>query len=80
MVEDVDNDGDLDILAGNLGLNYKFHASQKEPFHVYTNDFDKNGVEDIVLAKYYKSKQVPVRGKKLYSATNALFKRKGKVI
>jgi len=63
LVEDVDNDGDLDILAGNLGLNYKFHASRKEPFHVYTNDFDKNGVEDIVLAKYYKSKQVPVRGK-----------------
>jgi hypothetical protein len=63
LVEDVDNDGDLDILAGNLGLNYKFHASKKEPFHVYTNDFDKNGIEDIVLAKYYKSKQVPVRGK-----------------
>ncbi len=63
LVEDVDSDGDLDILAGNLGLNYKFHASRKEPFHVYTNDFDKNGVEDIVLAKYYKSKQVPVRGK-----------------
>jgi len=63
LVEDVDNDGDLDILAGNLGLNYKFHASEKEPFHVYTNDFDTNGVEDIVLAKYYKSKQVPVRGK-----------------
>ena len=63
LVEDIDNDGNMDILAGNLGLNYKFHASNEEPFHVYTNDFDKNGVEDIMLAKYYNEKQVPVRGK-----------------
>ncbi len=62
-IADVDNDGDKDIIAGNLGLNYKFHASEEEPFHVYTGDFDFNGVEDIMLAKYYKNKQVPVRGK-----------------
>jgi hypothetical protein len=62
-VADVDNDGDLDIVAGNLGLNYKFHASYEKPFHIYTNDFDYNGTEDIFLAKYYNDKQVPVRGK-----------------
>ncbi len=62
-LEDLDNDGDLDIIAGNLGLNYKFHASSEKPFHVYTNDFDENGVEDIMLAKYYNEKLVPVRGK-----------------
>ncbi|AXT49871.1 RNA-binding protein [Aquimarina sp. BL5] len=60
---DVDNDGDQDIIAGNLGLNYKFHASEKKPFHIYTRDFDFNGNEDIILAKHYKDKQVPVRGK-----------------
>jgi len=63
VVEDIDGDGDKDIIAGNLGLNYKFHASVDQPFHVYTNDFDSNGTEDIMLAKYYKTKQVPVRGK-----------------
>lgn len=63
LVSDVDNDGDKDIIAGNLGTNYKFHASKEKPFHIYTNDFDFNGVQDIFLAKYYNNKQVPVRGK-----------------
>lgn len=63
LVADVDNDGDEDIIAGNLGLNYKFHASSEKPFHVYTSDFDNNGVADIMLAKYYKDKEVLVRGK-----------------
>ncbi|WP_103863523.1 VCBS repeat-containing protein [Aquimarina sp. I32.4] len=63
LIADIDNDGDKDIIAGNLGANYKHKASVEKPFHVYTNDFDNNGTEDIILAKYYKNKQVPVRGK-----------------
>ncbi|WP_166385957.1 VCBS repeat-containing protein [Polaribacter sp. 11A2H] len=63
VIEDIDGDGDKDIVAGNLGLNYKFHASKEKSFHVYTHDFDNNGTEDIMLAKYYNNKQVPVRGK-----------------
>lgn len=63
LVTDIDNDGDQDIVAGNLGLNYKFHASYEKPFEIYTSDFDYNGSEDIILAKEYKGKQVPVRGK-----------------
>ncbi|WP_237561766.1 VCBS repeat-containing protein [Flagellimonas algicola] len=63
LVEDIDNDGDKDIIAGNLGLNYKFHASSEKPFEVYTSDFDSNGSEDIILTKEYAGKQVPIRGK-----------------
>ena len=36
---------------------------KRNRFHVYTKDFDGNGTEDIMLAKYYNDKQVPVRGK-----------------
>ena len=50
-----------------MGLNYKLHASKEKPLHIYTNDFDNNGIEDIVLAKYYNNKQVPVRGKQCTS-------------
>lgn len=62
-IADIDNDGDQDIVAGNLGLNSKFHASAAQPFHVYMNDFDYNGTADVILAKYYNDMEVPVRGK-----------------
>ncbi|WP_299548766.1 VCBS repeat-containing protein [Seonamhaeicola sp.] len=63
LVADVDSDGDNDIIAGNLGLNYKFHATPEKPFLIYTNDFNFDNVEDIVLAKDYKGEEVPIRGK-----------------
>ncbi|MDP4149459.1 MAG: VCBS repeat-containing protein [Bacteroidota bacterium] len=64
---DVDGDGDLDIVAGNLGENYKFKASAETPFEVYAKDFDHNGTNDIFLAKYADGLQVPVRGRECTS-------------
>lgn len=65
--QDIDGDGDMDYIAGNLGKNYKFHASEEKPFHIYCDDFDENGSFDIVLAKYYGKTQVPVRGRQCTS-------------
>jgi hypothetical protein len=64
---DLDNDGDEDYIIGNLGLNNKFKASKEHPFKVYANDFDSNGTNDIVLAKFYKDDYVPVRGRECTS-------------
>jgi len=66
-VADVDGDGDMDIIAGNLGRNAKFSASQQKPFHVFSMDFDGNGTNDIVLSKYYNNQLVPVRGRECSS-------------
>ena len=63
IAEDFDKDGDLDLVAGNLGLNYKYQANEKETFDVYANDYDKNGKLDIVLGYYQDGVQYPLRGK-----------------
>ena len=48
-LEDLDNDGDMDIIAGNHGENSRFKASMERPIKLYYNDFDRNGSEEGVL-------------------------------
>ncbi len=64
---DLDNDGDDDYIVGNLGKNNKFKATKEHPFKLYVNDFDDNGTNDIVLAKFYKDDYVPLRGRECTS-------------
>ena len=63
VAEDFDNDGDEDLVVGNLGLNYKYKASQDAPFEIYYDDFDDNGQHDIVLSYYEHGEMYPVRGR-----------------
>lgn len=60
---DLDNDGDQDLIVGNVGKNFKQKATKEYPLYLYSNDFDDNGTLDCVLAKPYKGKVVPARGK-----------------
>ncbi|MEO5583103.1 MAG: FG-GAP-like repeat-containing protein, partial [Saprospiraceae bacterium] len=64
---DIDEDGDQDIIAGNLGLNYKYKASPDEPFEVYYYDFDENGSKDVVLTYYNFGQKFPLRGRQCSS-------------
>lgn len=52
---DFDQDGDIDYMAGNLGLNTNYTASKDKPLRVYAKDFDQNGSTDPVLACYMKA-------------------------
>ncbi len=52
VVSDVDGDGDLDFLAGNMGLNSVLRASAKEPLGLWLGDFDGNGASDPLMTWY----------------------------
>ncbi len=73
---DINNDGLKDYLVGNVGLNLKFKASSKKPFKIFANDFDDNGVNDVVLSKEYHGEYVPVRGRECTSQQMPFIKEK----
>ncbi len=60
---DIDHDGDLDILAGNLGLNSRLKASKDEPVKMYYNDYDDNGKKEQVLSYHLQNKEIPFSNK-----------------
>ena len=60
---DLDGNGLTDFVVGNLGLNYKYKASEEKPFSVNGKDIDGSGTYDIVLSCYYGDKVYPVRGR-----------------
>ncbi|WP_161888916.1 VCBS repeat-containing protein [Pontibacter russatus] len=52
---DFDSDGDIDYVAGNLGLNTNYVASVNQPLRIFAKDFDSNGSIDPVLSCYLKA-------------------------
>ena len=47
---DINEDGEMDYLLGNWGLNSKFQASEEHPLKMYYSDFDGNGSTETILA------------------------------
>jgi len=51
---DVDNDGDMDYVAGNIGWNTRFRRPSKEmPIRLHSADFDDNGSVDPIVTYMY---------------------------
>jgi hypothetical protein len=59
---DFDNDGDPDLVAGNLGLNYSYTTSTDSRLGVYANSFTGNQTTDIVLAQTIGGTEYSVAG------------------
>jgi hypothetical protein len=60
---DIDLDGDMDFIAGNLGLNTRLKATEKEPISMYYNDFDDNGKFEQIITFYLQGKEIPFANK-----------------
>jgi hypothetical protein len=57
---DIDNDGDTDIIGGNIGLNSMIKASTARPATLYLNDFDNSGSLDPVICVYKENTAYPI--------------------
>lgn len=52
--EDIDNDGNLDFIAGNRGSNSFYKASEAQPATIYSIDLDGNGSVESIPFYYFK--------------------------
>jgi len=64
VASDIDNDGDVDLVLGNLGENFYLRPSIDAPVKVFLKDFDKNGTVEKIFSHTLNGKDMPVFLKK----------------
>jgi hypothetical protein len=57
---DVNGDGRVDFVVGNLGLNGRLHATPKEPVTMYVKDFDGDGSAEQIISMYNQGVSYPL--------------------
>ncbi|MEM7574756.1 MAG: VCBS repeat-containing protein [Bacteroidota bacterium] len=57
---DWDGDGDLDLFAGNVGLNGRWQASSLQPVCIRAQDYDENGSIDPLVSAFNEGEAWPV--------------------
>jgi hypothetical protein len=59
-IADLDKDGDMDIVMGNIGQNFYLNPGPASPVKLWMNDFDDNGTVEKILTRTIGGKDVPV--------------------
>jgi hypothetical protein len=72
---DFDNDGDVDFIGGNLGLNSFMKATEHEPLTVYAKDFDGSGSIDPIITHFNYGKEYPIHYRETMSEQMVSFRR-----
>jgi hypothetical protein len=57
---DLNGDGKLDLVLGNIGENFYLHPGKDQPVKMWINDFNQNGTTDKILTSTVDGKDLPV--------------------
>ncbi|WP_418502223.1 FG-GAP-like repeat-containing protein [Flagellimonas sp.] len=63
-VADLDNDGDMDLILGNQGLNLHYKPTHETPMKMWINDYDNNGTIEQVTTLQKDGKDYPIHQKR----------------
>ena len=75
-LHDINQDGLIDILAGNEGLNTKYDVSETEPIEIFAKDFDSNGRLDPIMSCYIEGERHMLHSKSTLETQVINFKRR----
>ncbi len=59
-VADLNGDGKMDLILGNIGENFYLHPDSANPVKLWVNDYDQNGNMDNILSRTVDGKDMPV--------------------
>jgi len=62
--DDIDGDGDQDLLLGNRGENFYFTGSKEAPSKLWINDFDNNGTVEKAITRSIEGRDMPLQMRK----------------
>ncbi|BAO76113.1 VCBS repeat-containing protein [Winogradskyella sp. PG-2] len=66
--EDLDKDGDIDLVLGNNGTNIHYKPKDNSPLKMWINDFDNNGTIEQIITQHRDGKDYPLHQKKEITA------------
>jgi len=59
LIQDLGGDGQVELLAGNWGLNSRLQSDEQKPVRIYYSDFDRNGSVDPLMTFPVKGEEYP---------------------
>lgn len=62
--DDLDGDGDVDLILGNRGENFYFSSNPDAPSKLWVHDFDENGTVEKIITQTIEGKDMPLHMKK----------------